>query len=247
MFLHEGLGSLSMWNDFPARLCDAAGLRGLVFSRPGYGRSTPRAARRALGADFMHEQAREVLPALLAALGIDTEADRPGCSATATADRSRSCFAATFPRSVAGVVALAPHIFVEDVSIASIGPARAAYLRAATCASGSPAITPTPTPRSGAGTTSGSIRNFAAGTSSRAAATIVCPVLAVQGEDDEYGTLAQIQGIGRAVPQAKLLALADCGHAVHRDQPDRVTRAVVELVARHTRPMRSEPWTSPPS
>ena len=70
VFLHEGLGSLSMWKDFPARLCDACGRPGLVYSRPGYGRSTPRAPDEHWGLDFMHRQALEVLPAVLASLGV---------------------------------------------------------------------------------------------------------------------------------------------------------------------------------
>jgi pimeloyl-ACP methyl ester carboxylesterase len=73
VFLHEGLGSLSMWRDFPARLCHALGLRGLVYSRPGYGRSTPREPDERWAPDFMHRQAHEVLPALLQALGVDAE------------------------------------------------------------------------------------------------------------------------------------------------------------------------------
>ncbi|MFM7970788.1 MAG: alpha/beta fold hydrolase, partial [Betaproteobacteria bacterium] len=67
VFLHEGLGSVSMWRDFPQRLCEAADLRGLVYSRPGYGRSSPRAADEHWAPDFMHRQAHEVLPALLEA------------------------------------------------------------------------------------------------------------------------------------------------------------------------------------
>ena len=70
VFLHEGLGSVSMWRDFPQRLCDAAGVRGLVYSRPGYGRSTPRAPDERWLNDFMHRQAFEVLPALLQALEV---------------------------------------------------------------------------------------------------------------------------------------------------------------------------------
>jgi pimeloyl-ACP methyl ester carboxylesterase len=62
VFLHEGLGSRSMWRDFPARLCAALGMRGLVYSRPGYGKSTPRAPEERWDTDFMHRQAHEVLP-----------------------------------------------------------------------------------------------------------------------------------------------------------------------------------------
>ena len=73
VFLHEGLGSVAMWKDFPERLCAAAGVRGLVFSRPAYGRSTPREADETWDVDFMHRQAHEVLPAFFEALGL-TEA-----------------------------------------------------------------------------------------------------------------------------------------------------------------------------
>ena len=62
VFLHEGLGSVAMWKDFPRQLCDAGRFRGLVYSRPGYGRSTPREEGEAWGTDFMHRQAHEVLP-----------------------------------------------------------------------------------------------------------------------------------------------------------------------------------------
>src|SRR5258705_9861412 len=73
VFLHEGLGSLSMWRDFPARLSTALGMRGLVYSRPGYGKSTPRAAEERWDVDFMHLQAREVLPPVLEATGASSQ------------------------------------------------------------------------------------------------------------------------------------------------------------------------------
>ena len=71
VFLHEGLGSVAMWKDFPARLCEAHGLRGLVFSRYGYGRSTPKPHDERWSPEFMHDQAHEVLPALFDELGIE--------------------------------------------------------------------------------------------------------------------------------------------------------------------------------
>ena len=69
VFLHEGLGSLAMWKDFPQQLCEAVGCRGLVYSRPGYGRSTSRGTDEVWDPDFMHRQAHEVLPALLKEIG----------------------------------------------------------------------------------------------------------------------------------------------------------------------------------
>ena len=118
----------------PARLCDAAGVRGLVYSRPGYGRSTPRAADERWGLDFMHRQAHEVLPALLAALGIDADARPPWLFGHSDGGSIALLYAARFPQRVAGAVVLAPHIVVEDLSVASIEKARVAYLRRRTCA-----------------------------------------------------------------------------------------------------------------
>jgi pimeloyl-ACP methyl ester carboxylesterase len=71
VFLHEGLGSVAMWKGIPQALCDAGDVRGLVYSRPDYGRSTPRAAGERWNADFMHAQAHEMLPALLEGCGRD--------------------------------------------------------------------------------------------------------------------------------------------------------------------------------
>ena len=121
VFLHEGLGSVSMWRDFPTRLCDEHGLRGLVFSRYGYGRSTRKPAGEAWPVDFMHEQARDVLPALFAALGIE----RPWLFGHSDGASIALLYASMHP--TAGLVVVAPHIFVEDASVASIEKAREAY------------------------------------------------------------------------------------------------------------------------
>jgi pimeloyl-ACP methyl ester carboxylesterase len=105
VFLHEGLGSVSMWHDFPQRLCKKIGGRGLVFSRPGYGRSTPRAESEDWAPDFMHRQAHAVLPALLAAVGMNSPyvlfGHRDGGSIVLLQ-------AARFPDRVAGAIVLAP-------------------------------------------------------------------------------------------------------------------------------------------
>ena len=124
MFLHEGLGSRSMWRDFPQRLCDAGDFRGLVYSRPGYGRSTPRAMDERWGVDFMHRQAHELLPALRHALGIT---DPPWLFGHSDGGSIALLHAAHFPDAVAGAVVLAPHVFVEDVSVQSIARTREAF------------------------------------------------------------------------------------------------------------------------
>jgi pimeloyl-ACP methyl ester carboxylesterase len=232
VFLHEGLGSLSLWRDFPERLCAAADCRGLVYSRPGYGRSTPRAAQEAWGVDFLHRQAHEVLPALLAALGVDVDNDPPWLFGHSDGGSIALLYAAAWPGRVAGAVVVAPHIVVEDLSVQSIAKAREAYLRA-------------------------DLRDrlakhhedpdsafwgwndiwlhppFKEWSIEREVETIHCPLLAVQGVDDEYGTLEQIRGIARRLPQARLLELADCGHSVHHDQPERLIAAATAFIAQH--------------
>lgn len=230
VFLHEGLGSVSMWRDFPERLCAAAGCRGLVYSRPGYGRSTPRDAGERWRPDFMHRQAHEVLPALFESLGIDTAADRPWLFGHSDGGTIALLYAARFPARCAGAVVLAPHILTEALSLASIRRARDEYV-------------------------DGDLRprlarhhddpdsaffgwndiwldpDFVSWSIEAELAPIACPLLAIQGLDDEYGTLEQVRGIARRVPQTRLLELPGCGHSPQRDQPAAVIEATVALVA----------------
>jgi pimeloyl-ACP methyl ester carboxylesterase len=233
VFLHEGLGSVSMWRDFPQRLCEAAHCRGLVYSRPGYGRSTPRAADEHWGPDFMHRQALQVLPALLRALGVDTAHEQPWLFGHSDGGSIALLFAAHFAAQVAGTIVLAPHILVEDLSVASIAQARQAYLdgdlrsRLArhhadpdSAFWGWNDIWLAP-----------QFRDWSIGDE---IAAITGPLLAVQGLDDVYGTLEQIRGIARRVPHTRLLELPACGHSPHRDQPDALITATTQFIQQHS-------------
>lgn len=232
VFLHEGLGSVSMWRDFPQQLCEAADCRGLVYSRPGYGRSTPRAPEEFWNVDFMHRQAEQVLPALLDALDIDTAARPPWLFGHSDGGSIALLHAARFPGRVAGCIVLAPHILVEDLSVTSIDAARRAYLETDlrkrlarhhddpdSAFWGWNRIWLHPP--------------FKHWRIEAELAAIRAPLLAVQGLDDEYGTLEQIRGIARRVPQAELLELPDCGHSPHRDQPERLIAAARAFIDRH--------------
>lgn len=225
VFLHEGLGSVAMWRDFPQRLCDAAGVRGLVYSRPGYGRSTPRPPQQRWQPDFMHRQAREVLPALLAQLGVD----RPWLFGHSDGGSIALLHAAAFPDALRGAIVLAPHILVEEVSVASIEKARQAYLQTDlkqrlaryhddpdSAFFGWNDIWLDP-----------AFRHWSI---EEEIAAIRCPLLAIQGMADEYGTLEQVRGIARRLPHARLLELPACGHSPHKDQPQAVIAAVREFV-----------------
>jgi pimeloyl-ACP methyl ester carboxylesterase len=234
VFLHEGLGSASMWRDFPARLCEAGGWRGLVYSRPGYGRSTPRPHGERWTPDYMHRQAREVLPQFLAAAGVDAAADPPWLFGHSDGASIALIYAATFPLALAGLVVLAPHIFVEDLSVHSIEQARHAYRGAelrrrlarhhedvdsAFWGWNDAWLDPA----------------FRHWNIEGLLAAIRVPVLAVQGQNDEYGTMAQVDGLAAKVPQAEMLHLDDCAHSPHRDRPEAVLRATIDFIGRHRR------------
>ncbi len=229
VFLHEGLGSLAMWKDFPQRLCAAAGCRGLVYSRPGYGRSTPRAAEEAWDPDFMHRQAQEVLPALLAALGVDAIAKPVWLFGHSDGGSIALLFAAHLPAQVAGAIVVAPHIVVEDLSVASIERARAAYEQGE-LKRGLGRYHDDPDSAFWGWNRIWLDPRFRHWSIEEEISAIRCPLLAVQGLDDEYGTLAQIRGIAARVPHTRLLELADCGHSPQRDQPGRLIAAAAEFI-----------------
>lgn len=236
VFLHEGLGSVRMWRDWPERLCAQLGCAGLVYSRQGYGQSDPVPNVRGpsgqthgrrhgrLLPDYMHREAFEVLPALLQALGIA----QPVLLGHSDGGTIALLHASRF--EVRGCIVMAPHVKVEPVSLQAIDGARqafeqgslrerlAAYHADVDCAFWqwndvwlSPAF---------------------AGFDIRAdLPDIRSPLLAIQGVDDPYGTLAQIEDIAQAVPHTRLLTLPDCGHSPHRDQPEAVAQAVSNFMA----------------
>ena len=123
VMLHEGLGSVSLWRDFPEQLAQATGCRILVYSRHGHGRSSPLEAPRRV--DYMHEEARTWLPAVLARLGIE----RPVLFGHSDGASIALIHAAGHEHEVAGIIALAPHVKVEELSVRSIGEAKTAYLQ----------------------------------------------------------------------------------------------------------------------
>lgn len=226
VFLHEGLGSVAMWKDFPQRLCAAGGFRGLVYSRPGYGHSTPRAPEVAWGVDFMHQQAQEVLPAFLRAVGVGEPVWLFGHSDGASI---ALLYAATFPHAVHGLVVLAPHIFVEDLTVRSIELARDAYERT-DLRQRLARYHADPDSAFRGWSRAWLNPQFRAWTIEPALAAVRAPVMAVQGLDDQYGTLAQVRGIADRVPGTLLLELPDCAHSPHRDQPDTVIAQAVAFI-----------------
>ncbi|MFP6561998.1 alpha/beta fold hydrolase [Paraburkholderia sp. B3] len=219
VFLHEGLGSVAMWKTWPQALCDRLGMRGLVYSRPGYGRSTPRPPGASLPVNFMTDQAQDVLPALLSALGIGAaERRRMWLIGHSDGGTIALLYASAFNNELAGAVVIAPHVFVEDISVENIAEAKIAY-----------ETTPM---RERLGRYHDDVDSafygwndvwlsaaFREWTIVRELAGIRCPLLAVQARDDQYGTMAQVETIVDRVPGSQLFPLENGGHSPHVTVP----------------------------
>lgn len=227
VFLHEGLGSVVMWRDFPARVAQASGCRTLVYSRYGYGQSELLEASHAVR--YMHDEALVALPELLAKLGIDS----PVLVGHSDGASIALIHAGDGRWRVVGLVVMAPHVFVEEMSVRSIEQAKVAYLN-------------TDLPKRLARFHRDADKtfwgwndiwldpDFRAWNIEEYLPSISCPILAIQGEDDEYGTMAQIEVIAAQAaksPAVELLKLADCRHSPHKDQPQAVLDAIVSFVS----------------
>jgi pimeloyl-ACP methyl ester carboxylesterase len=225
VFLHEGLGSVAMWRDFPRDAAQATGCAAIVYSRYGYGRSD--VLREPRGVDYMHVEALEVLPELLDKLEV------PDPILVGHSDGgSIALIHAAARDGVRGIVAMAPHVFVEDISVKSIAEAKAAFestdlpdklgryhADAAKTFRGWNDIWLHP--------------DFRAWNIEEVLPRIRCPMLAIQGFDDEYGTMAQLEAISRQTGgPVELLRLAQCRHSPHRDQPKVVLEAMSRFVDR---------------
>ncbi len=228
VFLHEGLGCVTTWRDFPARLAGATGLGALVYSRAGYGHSDPVPLPRSLR--FMHDEALLVLPEVLDALGI-RDAILVGHSDGGSIALIHG--GGVPGAKVRGLVLEAPHVFVEDLTVASIAQAAETYgqgdlrrsLERHHRANVDVAFWGWNRAWLDPGFRSWNIEEYLP--------NIQCPVLVIQGEDDEYGTLAQIDAIeaGCGGPVRRLV-LPRCGHSPHREQPEGALGAMVDFVRR---------------
>lgn len=226
VFLHEGLGSVAMWRGFPARVAEVTGHPGLVYSRHGYGSSDVLEAP--FGVDYMHREALETLPALLAHFGVE----RPVLVGHSDGASIALIYAGAHPDAVCGLAALAPHVFVEDVSVRSIEEAKVAFET-------------TEMQRKLARYHADARRTFYGWNDiwlhpdfrrwniEACLPRIRCPVLALQGVDDAYGTMAQIEAVAAQVAgPCEVVTLDACGHSPHRDQHDLTLAAIARFVAR---------------
>jgi pimeloyl-ACP methyl ester carboxylesterase len=225
VFLHEGLGSVALWRDFPDKVARRLDAPAIVYSRFGYGRSDGLKAKRT--PSFMHEEALEILPRLLDELGIA----RPLLIGHSDGASIALIHAARSNRPVSGLVCMAPHVFVEPVCVESIAKIRATYLETDlkqrlakyhACVDdaflGWADIWLDPA--------------FLAWSIEDLIGDVAQPMLLIQGRDDEYGTLAQLDRIeALARGPTSRLVLDRCGHSPHRDREPAVIEAIVEFVS----------------
>ena len=223
VMLHEGLGSVALWKDFPQRLASRTGFGILAYSRYGHGGSDKLLEKRPV--QFMHHEGEVVLPKLLDKLGIS----RPILLGHSDGGSISLIFAGKYPERPRALILEAPHVFVEDLSVASITEAKVAYQT-------------TDLPRK-LGRHHRHVDatfwgwndiwldpQFRSWNIEEYLQTIRCPVLCIQGEEDEYGTIAQVETIKAQVPTTELLMLPNCKHSPHRDQPEATLERMAEFV-----------------
>ncbi|MET0193167.1 MAG: alpha/beta hydrolase [Hyphomicrobiaceae bacterium] len=234
VFLHEGLGCVGLWRDFPDKIAARLGARALIYSRFGYGQSDGLTAKRT--PRFMHEEALKVLPDLLDQFGIDN----PLLVGHSDGASIAIIHAAASERPVSGLALMAPHVFVEQVCVDSIAHVRDTYRT---------------------GPLKSRLAKYHAHVDDAflgwadvwlepafrqwciegLVASVEAPMLLIQGRDDEYGTLEQLDRIEtRATAPTERLVLDRCGHSPHRDQEAAVGAAIVAFAKDVRRSFRQD-------
>jgi len=225
VFLHEGLGSAGLWRDFPDKLARRTGSRALVYSRAGYGGSSGLAGKRE--PRFMHDEALDILPRMLAVTG----SGRPLLVGHSDGASIALIHAAAHPGMVSGLVLMAPHVFVEPETLAAIARIAETYettdLRERLAQyhdnvddafRGWSDIWLSP--------------RFTSWSLGKEVERLAVPTLLIQGEDDPYGTLAQLDAFEAArLAKISRVVLRDCGHSAHRDQEAQVLDAIASFAA----------------
>jgi pimeloyl-ACP methyl ester carboxylesterase len=225
VLLHEGLGSVSAWGDFPEALCRRTGHSVVAYSRAGYGRST--IVREPFGSDYMHREAQRVLPAFLDAL----ELRRPILFGHSDGASIALIFAAHVPNRTTALILEAPHVFVEELTIESIAGITAGYPGNARLRQGLARHHDDPDATFARWSEIWLHPAFRAWDITASLKDVDVPVLVLQGRDDEYGTPAQVEAIVAGVPSTETALLAGCRHAPHRDARETVLARTTAFLA----------------
>jgi pimeloyl-ACP methyl ester carboxylesterase len=227
VFLHDGLGSIAQMKDYPNRICDTTNLAGIVYDRIGYGLSSKR--KRKINSSYLHDEAMIYLPELIHNLGIDNKLILVGHSDGATI---ALLFASFFPEKVIAVVSEAAHVIVEDITVEGIRNVKESY-------HSNPALLKSLQKYHGEKTSNlfknwielwltddikewNIIKNLK---------NINIPVLAIQGEKDEFGSFKQLETINDNVnADVDIFYISDCGHFPHFEKEIDVNKKVTEFI-----------------
>ncbi len=222
VLLHEGLGCVEMWRDFPQRLKEETGYPVFVYSRQGYGRSDPKPAPWSVR--YMHDEGLNILPRVLAAAGLRDVILLGHSDGGSIA----LIYSGGIPDPLArALILLAPHVFNEPVCVASIEQARTAYLE-------------TDLRRRLQRYHGDNVDHvfwgwngawlhldFLSWNIEPYLPAVSVPVLLMQGEQDQYGTARQVEAITAQLPApTQAVMIPDCGHSPYIDQP----RAVIDQI-----------------
>ena len=227
VLLHEGLGCCAMWKDLPQKLASVCGLPVLSYSRGGYGRSE--GVGLPWPVSYMHDEAQVTLPAVLDAAGISNailigHSDGASIAAIHVGGSTKA--------DILGLVLMAPHFFVEDVSIQSIHKARKAY-EAGDLKPGLERYHGINTNEAFYGWNGAWLDpDFRNWNITSYLENIDAPVLGLQGADDDYGTKAQLEAITQySNGRTETVLIEDCGHSPYRDQPEMSLNVIANFVA----------------
>lgn len=224
VLLHEGLGSISMWRDFPQKVADFTSHEVMVYSRYGYGNSE---ASPGFALNYMHEQGQLDLPELLSKLNIEKPillGHSDGASIALIAAGGTNL-------KPQGVIVMAPHVMIEPIALESIEQAKIAYLEtdlknrlSRYHANVDSAFWGWNNAWLSSAFKHWNIENFLP--------QIDCPILGIQGYEDEYGTMAQLDRIAELSKNSpvELLKLENCKHSPHKDQPEKVLQAIHNFI-----------------
>lgn len=227
VFLHEALGCIELWRDFPQALATATGCDALLYDRRGSGKSDPLTEKRAQ--DYLHQEAFITLPEVLEKTGVKN----PILIGHSDGGTIALLYAAKFPENVRGVITETAHVFVEDVTLRGIRKVLKTYqtgdlkqrlekyhgenTEAIFRAWHETWLNP----------------NFRSWNVEKFLPHITCPVLVIQGAEDEYGTPAQVDAITSQVSGlAKPLLIPHCGHTPHREARDITLREMTKFIKR---------------
>lgn len=226
VFLHEALGCITQWRDFPETLAIATGCDALIYDRPGHGRSAPLKSPRT--PDYLSREALDILPALLQELNISQIIPVGHSDGGSIA----LIFAAAFPEMTTAVICEAAHVFVEEITLEGIRAAVENYYQS---------DVPEKLARHHGENTEPMVRAwyetwlstaFRNWDISDVLPQISAPLLLLQGSDDEYGTAAQLDAIANGTQgSAEIHLLAECGHTPHRQQREATLAKMTHFIS----------------